>query len=57
MSKPDDGFGQVEKLKAGDEVWIVIGDENWLKRIVEIYRNPDGSYSITLEDGIDALAE
>ena len=55
MSKPDDGFGQVEKLKAGDEVWIVIGDENWLKRIVEIYRNPDGSYSITLEAAVEVL--
>ena len=50
-----DGFSQVEKLKKGDEIWIVMDNENWLKRVVEIYRNDDGSYSITLEDGIDAL--
>ena len=56
MSEPD-GFSHVEKLKAGDDIWIIIGDENFLKQVKEIYRNPDGSLSLTLEDAVDALTE
>ena len=54
MSEPDP-FSHVERLKKGDEIWVVIDDENWLKRVVRIDRNDDGSISLSLEDGIDAL--
>ena len=54
MNEPD-GFTNLENLKPGDEIWIVIGDENWLKRIVEIVPEPDGTFSLTLEDAIEAF--
>ncbi len=54
MSEPD-GFSHLEKLKKGDEIWVVMDNENWLKRVVEIHRNDDGSISLTLGDAIDAL--
>ena len=54
MSEPD-GFSHIENLKAGDEIWVVLEGENWLKRVKEITPQPDGSYYIVLEDGIEAL--
>ena len=45
----------LEHLKAGDEIWIVNGNENWLKRIVEIIPEADGSYTFKLEDALENL--
>ena len=54
-SAEPDGFSHIEKLKAGDDIWVVLESENWLKRVKEITLQPDGSYYIVLEDGIEAL--
>ena len=54
MNEPD-GFDHVGKLKTGDEIWIIIDDVNWLKRVVEIHRNDDGSISLILEDAVEVL--
>ncbi len=49
------GPNYLEKLEVGDEIWVIIDDECWLKRITDIVPQPDGSYSLTLEDGVEAL--
>ena len=54
MSEPD-GLDHLQTLEAGDEIWVILGDENWLKRIVEITPLPDGSFDLALEDAVDLV--
>ena len=48
-------FDILAKLKVGDEIWVTVGSENWLKRVVEITPDPDGNYSIVFGNAVELL--
>lgn len=43
----------LSKLQEGDEIWVNIGDKWWAKRVKQITLQPDGSYTLSLEEALE----